>query len=391
MPSSRLPEPVAPPSEPNRRPLLLVGLGAFLLIGAQQALYGPAFASFQLRFGVGVGAVGAIVSAHFLGGLFGVLAAAPLLPRVGYRRLVAGAAVLVALSASFVAGAPTWWVALAAATVGGLGYGLFVVLLNLAFARVYGRAATAALNVLNGTFGVGAVVGPASFALAVGRWPGAAAVAPTFAVVAGIAAIVAVGAYASRTWPAVAGAGVRGDRVPWRLVAAFALLLATYVAVEANTPAWAPTHLAEPLGLANAALVASTFWAALTVARFLVAALAGRVAPATLVLVGTCLGGLGLVVAHVPGWGPVGYGLAGFGFGPVFPTTIAWLVQAFRGDSERVTPYVLGLANLGPVLGAPVVGAAVAVAGPTAVPSVLTALTVVVVGLVLGVRRTTRT
>jgi MFS transporter, FHS family, glucose/mannose:H+ symporter len=391
MPASSLPEPEPLVSGARRRPLLLVGLGAFLLIGAQQALYGPAFASFQLRFDVGVGAVGAIVSAHFLGGLFGVLAAAPLLPRVGYRRLVAGAAALVAVSAAGVASAPAWWVALTAATLGGMGYGLFVVLLNLAFARVYGRAATSALNVLNGTFGVGAVAGPALFALALGRWPGAAAVAPTFTVVAGAAAVVAVGAYASRTWPAVVSDAVTGDRVAWRLVAAFALLLATYVAVESNTPAWAPTHLAEPLGLANAALVASAFWAALTVARFLVAAVAGRVAPAALVLVGTCLGGLGLVVAHVPGWGPLGYALAGFGFGPVFPTTIAWLVQAFPAASERVTPYVLALANLGPVLGAPIVGAAVAVAGPAAVPSVLLALTVVVVGLVVGVGRASRT
>ncbi len=391
MPSSSPSDAAAGPRGPSRRPLLLVGLGAFLLIGAQQALYGPAFASFQLRFAVGVGAVGAIVSAHFLGGLIGVLAAAPLLPRLGYRRLVTGAAVLVALSATGVASAPAWWLALAAATVGGIGYGLFVVLLNLAFARVYGRAATAALNGLNGTFGLGAVVGPALFALVLGRWPGAAAVAPTFAIVAGAAALVAVGAGASRIWPTVASGAVQHEPVSGRLVAAFALLLGTYVAVEAGTPAWAPTHLAQPLGLADAALVASAFWAALTVARFLVAAVAGRVAPAHLVLGGTCLGGLGLVLAHVPGWGPAGYALAGFGFGPVFPTTIAWLVRVFPTTSERVTPYVLALANLGPVLGAPIVGAAVGVAGPNAVPSVLTALTVVVLGLVVGVRRTTRT
>ncbi|MDF1523934.1 MAG: MFS transporter, partial [Trueperaceae bacterium] len=296
----------------DRRPLLAVGLAAFLLIGAQQAVYGPAFAALQARYGVGVGEVGAIVSAHFAGGLFGVLAAAPLLPRLGYRWLVVAAALTTAGGLSAVASVPTWWAALASAGGAGVGFGLLVVLLNLAFARAYGARATAALNVLNAAFGIGAVLAPVPVGVLLGRGLGAGALAPALFGLAALGVVVAVAAAVTRTWPALPPPrDAAAVPVRWRLVAAFAVLMGVYVALEANTAAWAPTHLALRFEVGQAALATSLFWGAATVGRFVVATFASAVAPGALVVGGAVAAVAALGLAHVGPLGLVAYALVG--------------------------------------------------------------------------------
>jgi fucose permease len=376
----------------DRRPLFAVGLAAFALIGAQQALYGPAFPALQARYGVGVGEVGQIVSAHFGGGLVGVLLAAPLLRPFGYRRLVAVAALAVALGLVLVATAPAWPAALASAVGAGLGFGMLVALLNLAFARSFGARSTQALAVLNATFGVGAVLGPVPVAIALDRGAGAAALAPGFFGLAALAFVVAVASVATRSWPTLPPERVAGAApVKWGVVAGFGVALAVYVALESNTAAWAPTHLALELDVGRAALATSVFWAAVTAGRLVVAALPWRIAPGSFVVGAGLASAAALGLAHVSGFGLVAYALVGLAVAPVFPATIARLARVFPENVERVAPVVLAAGNLGPVLGAPVVGAAAAWAGAGAVPSVLLVLAVVLVGLASALRRATAT
>jgi MFS transporter, FHS family, glucose/mannose:H+ symporter len=149
--------------------LLLVGVGAFLTIGALQSLYGPSFAALQARYGVSVAQVGGVVSAHFGGAFVGVLASGFALVRLGYRGSLVTAAALIAAGTSVIGLAGTWPLALAAAFVAGLGFGQVTVAVNLMVARAYERAATGPLNALNGTYGLGAVLGPALVALATAR------------------------------------------------------------------------------------------------------------------------------------------------------------------------------------------------------------------------------
>ena len=60
-------------------------------------------------------------------------------------------------------------------------------------------------------------------------------------------------------------------------VLSFMAMFFLYVASEVSNPTWIPTHLDPRLGSANAALVASGYWAAFALGRFLVAAAGGRV------------------------------------------------------------------------------------------------------------------
>ena len=148
--------------------------------------------------------------------------------------------------------------------------------------------------------------------------------------------------------------------------------------------------MAQAVGPARAALAASVFWIAMTAGRFLAAAFAARVRPGDLVLAAALLALVGLALARVPGAAFVGYAVAGVGLAPVFPTLIVWLDRHFGRDAERVAPIVLGAGNLGPVLGAPAVGLAVAATGPAAVPVVLAAVAVALVATIWATRRATR-
>jgi predicted MFS family arabinose efflux permease len=74
--------------------------------------------------------------------------------------------------------------------------------------------------------------------------------------------------------------------------------------------------------------------------------------------------------------------LAGLGFAPVFPTTIAWLQWRFGDRGERLTPFVIASGNLGPVLGAPAVGVVVMASSPESIPSVLAGVAALLVASV---------
>jgi len=366
---------------------MVLGILAFLHLGALQAAYGPSFAALQVRHGVGVAEVGTVVSAHFLGGFVGVLASGALLARFGYRRLMIQVALGMAIGGAAVGFATGWLAVLAGAALVGLGYGVSVVLYNFMFARAFAPAGASAVNLINGAFGVGAVAMPALIGLAtavlVARDPGRIAEVPPLVFGAATLLALAVVAMALRVpWlPPRTGArpssharagGAATHRPPVAGAAAlFSALLFMYVAAEVATTSWAPTHLTDAFGAARAALVVSVFWIAMTTGRFLAAAFAGRLRPGDLVLGAVALTLVGIVLARLPGLAFVGYAVVGLGLAPVFPTSVVWIERRFGDRAERVAPWILAAGSLGPVLGAPAVGVAVAAAGAAAVPTVL--------------------
>ena len=398
-PGSRSPRPAdaqgAPPG--GKRALLALGLLVFLHLGLLLAAYGPSFAALQLRHGIGVGEVGTSVSAHFLGGFVGVLAAGMVIARLGYRRAMVASAALLALGGAGVGFAGNWTLVLLGAALVGLGYGIAVVLYNFLFARAFAPAGAAAVNLVNGAYGVGAIAMPALIGLLTAALiaddPARLAQLPPL--VFGLTTVLALVVVAMAWWvpwlpPTRSGAARKASPAGSRLaggVVLFAALMFLYVAAEVATAAWAPTHLAEPLGVARSALAVSVFWGALTAGRFLAAAFAARLRPADLILGGMVLTLVGVGLAHVPAVALGGYALVGLGLAPVFPTTVVWIDRHFGEQADRVAPWILAAGNLGPVIGAPAVGLAVAYAGPAVVPSALALVLVTLGGVVVAIRR----
>jgi FHS family glucose/mannose:H+ symporter-like MFS transporter len=360
--------------------------GAFVLIGAVQAFYGPALPAFGAAFGASPAAAGLVLSAHFLGGIAGVLGAGAAQGRVAPRVPLAAGLLLVSAGCVAVAAAPAWVAVVAAAGVVGAGFGALDVGFNTLFASGFGGRSAAMLNLLNAAFGLGAVLGPLAVGVAAGggfRSPFAVTGAAGLAL---LPLVLALPGDRKRPAPAAAPDGRAGSRA---LAAAFVLLYVLYVGAETGVGAWEPTHLAA-LGwdAARAASLTSAYWAALTVGRVLIAPVSLRVPAERLVLATLGLAAAALAAAHVDPLAPAAYALAGLALAPVFPTGLVWLDRALPG-ARGLTALVLAGAMVGGIVFPPVVGRLVGAAGPEAVPTALAAIAGAALAVAAALRRAT--
>ncbi|MCD0171126.1 sugar MFS transporter, partial [Deinococcus sp. 23YEL01] len=146
--------------------------------------------------------------------------------------------------------------------------------------------------------------------------------------------------------------------------ALFAALIASYVGLEAGYGAWTVRYLTE-LRVADAALILSAFWAALTVGRILTGVFAARLRPERVVL-GSAAGLLlCALAASVPGLAGAAFVLAGLALAPVFGTTLAWLTRTL---SARLVPFLLVAGSLGGVVAPALLGVLFARWGAPAIP-----------------------
>jgi fucose permease len=344
----------------------------FVLIGALQALYGPAIPAFREEFGLTPSAAGLGLSAHFVGGVAGVLLFDRLYGRLGNRQILGASYLLMAVGAAGFALAPDWPTALAAALLAGLGFGGIDYGLNQLFAVGFGHRSTAMLNILNAHFGVGAILGPALIG-AVGseHYP---AVFLGFALV-NLPLLLCLRGVRDRApqpadSPASGGAGVLG-RSLGSVLAVFVVLYVLHVGIEAGVGGWEPTHL-ETVGYGAkvAATATSVYWLMMTVGRFLVAPIALRFSAQAIITV-SCAGmTVCLLLASVPALAPYAYAGVGLFIAPIFPTGLPWLHRAAPG-ARRAGALVIAASMVGGVAAGPALGKAIEAAGIRAVPLLL--------------------
>ncbi len=346
------------------RRALFLGFATFMLIGVSNTLYGPAFAQFSERYGVGIDSVGLLVSAQFGGALLAMLVSIWSLKRLGYRRQLVMGGVLTIIGALLVTQAPSWGLALAAAAIGGFGTGGLVVSVNLFAARVFQSAASPALNLMNAVFGLGAISGPLLVAVTFPR------LEVPFLILAALAAGVVVMA-AGVDAPAVRSPALGAARVPIAPLLGFAFVMFFYVATEVGISSWETEHLSDHFGTVRAAAFTSLFWIAITVGRLLAVPLSSRIHPGRLVTFSLGLSVVGLIIAQVPALAPLGYALAGLFLAPVFATNTAWFTQSLGERAERYAPLAFAIGNLGPVSTSPLIGLAAWTYGTGAIPTLL--------------------
>lgn len=382
--------PTSPPIQP--RPFSTIAIAAscvgFVVIGALQALYGPAIPTFREKFSVSLSGAGLTLSAHFIGALVGVLVFHRLHGRIGNRLLLGASYALMAVGCGIFAVAPTWPLALAGASVIGLGFGGIDYGLNQLFSVGFGRRSTAMLNLLNAHFGVGAVAGPALIG-----WLGPRNYPWIFGVLAVVSLLLLLtltGVHQNRPEPAPADQTASSGRRAWTLICAFVVIYVLHVAIETGVGGWEPTHLTVlGYGVAAAATATSAYWLALTIGRFLVVPLTLRVSGPSIVI-GSCVGMAGcLALAAVPGLAPYAYVGVGLFIAPIFPTALPWLNRAVPTVSGAGA-YVIAASMIGGVAFPPLLGAAIERSGVRAVPLLLLGLAAVCVVLSVQLARTTR-
>lgn len=372
------PSPASPAPVFSRAAVVASCVG-FVLIGALQALYGPAIPAFRAEFGLSPSAAGLGLSAHFVGGVAGVLLLNRVHGRLGNRTLLSASYALMALGGTGFALASAWPWALACALLTGVGFGGIDYGLNQLFSVGFGRRSPAMLNIIGAAYGLGAVGGPALLGLlGPGEYP---------AVFAGFAALSAVLVLAQRgvreggeapapPTPAEEGEedekGTPGLRASAALVVTvFIALYVLMVAVETGVGGWEPTHL-ESVGhdAATAATATSAFWLMVTVGRLLVAPLTLRWSVQTIMVVSSVGMVVCLLLALVPAAAPYAYAGVGLFHAPIFPTGLPWLSRAVP-RARRAGAYVIAASMIGGVAAGPVLGKGIELAGVDAVPVLL--------------------
>jgi len=330
----------------------------FLLIGALQSLYGPAIPQLRTEFGLTPSAAGLALSAHFIGGVIGVLVFNRIHGRVNNRVLLGTSYLLMAVGCVAFALSPYWAAALVAALVTGLGFGGIDYGLNQLFAVGFGRRSSAMLNVLNAHFGIGAIAGPALIGLfGASRYP---ALFLSFAVVSAALLFFLRGVTRHEPPPAETPDRVPASGVVVRSSASvllvFIVLYVVHVGIEAGVGGWEPTQL-EGFGYSAsiAASATSVYWLFFTAGRFLVAPLTLRVSEPRIIMV-SCIGMticlLGTAIAPLA---PYAYAGVGLFLAPIFPTGLPWLNRAVPA-ARHAGAYVIAASMFGGVLAGPALG-----------------------------------
>ncbi|MGI5380116.1 MFS transporter [Streptomyces sp. CA-251387] len=364
----------------------------FILIGALQALYGPAIPAFREEFGLSPSAAGLGLSAHFVGGVAGVLLFDRLYGRIGNRRILGTSYLLMAVGAAGFALAPNWPAALAMALLAGLGFGGIDYGLNQLFAVGFGHRSTAMLNILNAHFGIGAILGPALIGtVGAAHYP---AVFLGFALATLPLLLCLRGVRDRAPQPTQAATESYGGQVLARslgsVLAVFVALYVLHVGIEAGVGGWEPTHLETVgYGAGAAATATSVYWLMMTVGRFLVAPVALRFSAQAIITV-SCAGmTVCLLLATVPALAPYAYAGVGLFIAPIFPTGLPWLNRA-APRARRAGAVVIAASMAGGVVAGPALGKAIEWSGVRSVPLLLGAVSALCLTATLWLIRATR-
>jgi FHS family glucose/mannose:H+ symporter-like MFS transporter len=339
--------------------LVLAGLFSFVLMGAGQALYGPALPAFSREFGITTGQAGLLVSAHWVGSVLGVGVMYFHGDRVTPRMALA----CMALGSLVVGLAIGWVVSLAGALVLGLSYGASAVIYNRRFLMIFAARGPSMLALLNAIFGIGAIGAPLVF-VAIGSDPGLA-----FLVVAGLAT--ATLALAGPAAPVMAAQGTAGRFRPRPVILIFGTLA---IGTEASLIGLGPTALiAQGQTEAHAAELLSLFFVAFLAMRLALVGFAGRLHPFTLFLMamaGAAVCAIGSVMTAHPGWFIALGGCAGLFFPGYYMSGTRQM-----GDDRRVAPTLIAAATAGGIVAPVLIAALMAQAGDAVLFGVVAAMT----------------
>lgn len=377
------------------RTTMAVACSGFLALGLITASLGPALPDLARVTGAPLAALGGLISMIFLGGLASQSLSGPLTDRFGPRPVLTGGLSLLGLGTLGILLSRDITLTFALTILAGLGHGTTVISLSLLVARTFPDRNVAAQNLLNLLFGVGAIAGPALASYLV-RTIGTAL--PALWLGIGVVALVLpfgqripVPAPRSATAPRTSGPTNRllSNPTLWLTSA----LLLTYVAIENGVAGWTTTYLQAVAGQSQAtgALVTAGFWGTVTLGRLVVITAGSRLKPATLLLItltGAAAGGVLLALSGTSATMITAAVLIlGFFFAPVYPTGIALTTTVFREGTGAATSIVAAMASVGGMIGPVLQGSIQQAAGPARGMLMVTAGTLLMLPLALGLKR----
>jgi fucose permease len=348
-------------STSTRTGLLAVLFVGFILSGIATTIVGPMLPVFIRRWGLDDGQAGLFSTIQFLAALVGTGISGAWMAWRGYRpSLVTGYALigygLATLNAS------THVNALAATAAFGLGYGLITAGTNLYVAEAGGVRSASLLNLLNFTWGAGAMACSPLIAMALrrNRLP---ALLIGYAIFGGLLAFALLFA---RFGPEKHERAIEsGEAAPLRVgrgvTIALAVLFFTYVGMETSIGVWSAEYSRRIAhGITNITTLAPMFfYAGLTAGRGSAPLVLLSLSERPLVLAALSLTAFGTTVVIFSGTLKVaiaGIFLAGLGCASIYPIYIAWLSKWYGARAKRIGGFLFALASLGGSAGPWLVG-----------------------------------
>lgn len=201
------------------------------MMGAGQALFGPALPVYVRGFALSETEAGLFVALLWVGCFVGVGFMFFKGALVGPRHTLA----VMAGGTGLMAASPNWWVTLAGGVIFGIGYGMATAVFNPRVMRAFGAKGPSMLSLLNATFGVGAIAAPLVFV-----WLGSDP-AWAFGVVALVLAVIWLGAGAAGREEVVQTGEVKAYRAHWAILG-FGLVA---IGMEASLAGLGPTALIQ--------------------------------------------------------------------------------------------------------------------------------------------------
>ncbi len=314
--------------------LLFAGVATFVMMGAGQALFGPALPVYIRAFTLSEFEAGLFVALLWVGCFLGVGFMFFKGALIGPRHTLA----VMAGGTGLMAASPNWWVTLAGGVIFGMGYGMATAVFNPRVMRAFGAKGPSMLSLLNATFGVGAIAAPLVF-VRLGSDP-----AWAFGIVALVLAAIWLGAGAAGRVSAAPSGEVKAFRPHWAILG-FGLVA---IGMEASLAGLGPTALIQA-GVAEetASRLLSAFFVVFLLARVVLVFVAHLIQPFvlyTLAVVSAAVCAVGAVVLS-PAIFFVAMGASAGVFFPGFYVT----ASGKMGEDLRVPPTIVAAGLVGAI------------------------------------------
>ena len=381
------------------RPQLGTAFFGFVLIGVASGAWGVLLPSLSAYYNVDKSVVGLLFFASAVGYFLSALGTGFLTAKLGQRwYLVTGTATFM-LCCALLALKPPFALVLFIRLFQGMATGILEAGLNLFVAALPNN--TALLNYLHAFYGVGALVGPliASTILAFSWGWNTAILIWTFFALPLLIGLLALFRHQSSgaAHEGQTGEGENGLLAALKIpVVWFAtLFLLFYVGVEVSLGSWGYTFLLENRHESDllAGGIVSGYWLGLTLGRFILNHIAGRLRLGLSGLMYTCMAGIVLgilMIWLIPGVvaSAVAFCLTGLSLGPIYPSTVALVpdIVPSRMVSSAIG-FLVGLSILGVALFPWIAGTLAQYTGIWSLLPYSVGLTVIMLALWWTVRR----
>jgi MFS transporter, FHS family, glucose/mannose:H+ symporter len=323
----------------------------FVLTGVITTMLGPLLPILSLRWALSDRQAGYLFTAQFATSTLGVMVSSVMVRKYGYRVALLLGLTLMAAGAGLLAEA-SWGLGVISVCLFGAGMGVTIPASNLLISDLNSTRRASALNLLNFSWGVGAVGCP--FVVAMLQPSNQTA---WFLYATALLLVVVATLIAGVRFPADLDDGKPAPTPgsnPWKspFIVILGALFFIYVGTENSVGGWVASYARrlETGSTSVWAMTPSLFWGALLVGRALAPIFLRKVSENTLASGSLALatGGVTVLLARrsISGvW--LGAGMVGMGLSCVFPINIAMLSHWFAEMASRVGGLMFALAGLG--------------------------------------------